>query len=102
MVCGLFFCEQIPVSSQGAIKEKLDAMILDLKRSPCDRFFLVEINQVLPELIFCDPVGRDRKILCELPDSPDVFFLGAGTESRQIHVIDHAFAQFAHSGILFF
>ena len=75
-------------------------MILDLKRPPCDRLFLVEIYQVLAQLIFGDPVGREPKVLGELPDSPDVFFLGAGAESRQVHVLDYAFTQFAHSGIL--
>ena len=62
---------------------------------------VLEIDQVLPHLLFGDLVGRLAEVCGELPDGTEVSLLGPLGEAGQLEVLVHALAKReAHEWVL--
>ena len=54
------------------------------------------MEEVLAEVVLGEPIGRRVEVSGELPDGVDVGLLGARRESAELHVFEHALAQWRH------
>lgn len=61
---------------------------------------VTQVDEVVAQLAFGDPFGRQMEMPGQLPHRPDIGLLCALRKPRELNVLDHAFAQFGHGDIL--
>ena len=71
-----------------------------LERPLGDVANITQVHEVVAQLAFSEPVGREAEIPGKLPHDSDVRFLGALRKAGELHVGDHALSEFGHGRIL--
>ena len=90
-----------PVAWDGIGVEEDEAAGGDLQRAGRIRPLLLEVDEVLPQFVFGDPVGRLVEVSGEMTDGAEVSFLGPLGEAGQLEVLVHALAKReAHEWVL--
>jgi hypothetical protein len=97
---GLFFREQRPVVGQRVDEEELDAEEMLLERALGDGPNLTQVHEVVAQLAFGEPIGREAEMPDQLPHNPDVRRLCPLRQAGELHVLNHAFSKFGHRNIL--
>ena len=82
-----------PVARDGMGVEEDDAAGGDLQGAGRILALVLEIDQVLPQLVFGDLVGRLVEVSGELPDGAEVSLLRPLGEAGQLEVLVHALAK---------
>jgi len=71
-----------------------------LERALGDGPHVTQMDDVIAQLTFGQPVGRDAEMGGQLPHRSEVGLLRALGEAGKLHVLDHAFSEFGHDDIL--
>jgi hypothetical protein len=69
--------------------EKLDAAVGDCQRCGGKLAIVLEVEQVLTNLLFGEPVGPCAEVIGELPHGAEVGLLGALTQAGELKVLLH-------------
>ena len=95
-----FFREQRPVTGQSVDEKELDAEEVLLERPFGDAPYVTQVNDVVAQLVFGQPVGREAEMGGQLPHHSKVGHLRVRDQAGKLHVLDHAFSEFGHDDIL--
>jgi hypothetical protein len=85
-----------PVPLEGMLTEEFDSTEGNGTGHPRPTRDIGAVEEILPQFLVRDQVGRLMIMLSEFADGPGVVFLAAGRETPELHVLDHSFAQSAH------
>jgi len=87
-----------PVPPEGLLVEELDPTQGDGAGDAGPAAHIGAVEEVQPELLLRDQVGRLRVVVGQFTDRAGIGLLGPGGEAPQLHVLDHPLAERAHSG----
>ncbi len=84
---------QRPVPLEGLLVEELDPAQSDGHRRSRQLAFARQMHEVLPDLLFAQPVGRAHEIAREPFHRAHIRLLCPLREPVQLHIVDHALTQ---------
>jgi len=86
-----------PVPLQGMLIEELDSTEGNGTGHPGPSGDIGAVEEILPQFLIRDQVWGLMIVFSQFADGSGVGILGAGREASKLHVLDHSFAQNAHS-----
>ena len=86
-----------PVPFEGVLIEELDSTESNGTGHPRPAGDIGAVEEILPQFLIGDQIGGLVIVFSQLADGSGVGFLCARREAAKLHVLDHSFAQSAHS-----
>jgi hypothetical protein len=71
-----------------------------LERALGDGPNVTQVHEVVAQLTFGEPIGREVEMGGQLPHGSDVSRLRAWGKAGELHVFDHTVSEFGHRDIL--
>jgi hypothetical protein len=81
---------------EGVLVQKLGAVRRHSERAARNPLIILEIEQVAPQRVFVELIGRPAIVTGQLPHCANVGCLGLFGQAAQLHVLDHALSQDSH------
>lgn len=82
--------QRLPVAPAGAGVEELDPRVGHAERSVGEQLFVLEEQEIAPQLGFADLVRRLAAVIGQLADGSQVAVMRPLAEAAQLQVIGHA------------
>jgi hypothetical protein len=82
-----------PITRNGVRREELDPAVSDAEGRGGELADVLEVEEVVAELLFGEPVRRGLEVVGELPDGAELGLLSAFGESGELEVVEQALTQ---------